>query len=261
MTDNKAPSYPWYPRDFAADEPVQLMSLEEEGAYRRLLDHQWLHGSIPGDVESLARICKNTPIKEMRRIWAKIEVCFVRMEGQPPRYVNRKLERVRQERAAYVEHQKESGSRGGKARWERERQRRAQEAEASNPTSKPTGKPIESLVAKPYPASAIASASAKKTWLTPFADAWSGRCGNPPHGRLAKALAPLVKALGEPETLVRWSRYLAGNEPRYCSPERFAATHAAYAEAEIRQMTDDFGRMVPHRQNDKGDWVPVASIA
>lgn len=117
MTENKPPAYTWYPRDFAADEPVQLMSLAEEGAYRRLLDHQWLHGSIPGDVESLARICKNTPVKEMRKIWAKIEPCFIRMEGQPPRYQNRRLERVRNERKSFINKQSENGKKGAEARW------------------------------------------------------------------------------------------------------------------------------------------------
>jgi hypothetical protein len=116
-------------------------------------------------VEALARICKNTPIKEMRKIWGKIEGCFVRMEGQPPRYINRKLERVRQERKAFVERQQESGSRGGKARWEKERQRQAQELGNSEPSGKPSSEPIESLVANGYPAVAIASATAVNNTL------------------------------------------------------------------------------------------------
>jgi hypothetical protein len=97
-------------------------------------------------------------------------------------------------------------------------------------------------------------ATEKTTWLTPFADAWQVRCGNPPHGRLAKALAPLVQQLGGPEALARWSRYLTGNEPRYSSPERFASTHAAYAGPETQEMTDEFGRMVLHRKNAAGEW-------
>jgi hypothetical protein len=94
----------------------------------------------------------------------------------------------------------------------------------------------------------------KPTWLTPFGDAWQTRCGTPPHGRLAKALAPLAKTLGLPETLVRWSRYLAENEPRYCAPERFAATHQQYAGPETQEMTDEFGQMRLHRKNAAGDW-------
>lgn len=101
----------------------------------------------------------------------------------------------------------------------------------------------------------------KATWLTPFSDAWKAKCGNPPFGRLAKELAPLVKELGEPEALTRWSRYLAQTEPRYCAPARFVAIHAAYAGPRIVEMTDDYGRMVPHQQNDAGEWVPVIKVS
>jgi uncharacterized protein YdaU (DUF1376 family) len=149
VTDNKAPAYPWYPRDFAADEPVQLMSLSEEGAYRRLLDHQWLHGSVPGDIPSLARICKNVPVKEMRKMWPALEGCFTRMEGQPPRLQNRRLERVRQERKAYLDKQVESGKRGAAARWR-----------DKGSHGEPIGEPMASLMANECLASAIASASA-----------------------------------------------------------------------------------------------------
>jgi uncharacterized protein YdaU (DUF1376 family) len=154
VTDNKAPSYPWYPRDFAADEPVQLMSLAEEGAYRRLLDHQWLHGSVPGGVEALSCICKNTPIREMRKIWAKIEPCFVRMEGQPPRYQNRRLERVRQERKCFLNKQSENGKRGAEARWK-----------GKPGDGDPIGEPMASPMANESLAVAFASASAVNNTL------------------------------------------------------------------------------------------------
>lgn len=47
----KAPAYQWFPKDYDIDEAVKLMTYEEEGIYRRLLDHQWLHGGIPGDID------------------------------------------------------------------------------------------------------------------------------------------------------------------------------------------------------------------
>lgn len=166
MTDaNKAPSYPWYPRDFAADEPVQLMTLAEEGAYRRLLDHQWLHGSVPGEVEQLARICKNVPVKEMRKMWPSIESCFEKMRGLPVRLQNRKLERVRADREAFMSRARESGKRGGE---EASKRRREKQGEHTNPTSDPTTDPMpsatETLVAEQYPAvCSLRSASAEVT--------------------------------------------------------------------------------------------------
>ena len=83
-------------RDFAADEPVILMSLEEEGAYRRLLDHQWSHGSIPDDMKQLAAICKGASVARMKSIWAAVSPCFMPAD-EPGRLVNQRLERVRQE--------------------------------------------------------------------------------------------------------------------------------------------------------------------
>ena len=46
---NKAPAFQFFPRDWIGSQRVQLLSLEEEGAYIRLLCHCWLHGSIPAD--------------------------------------------------------------------------------------------------------------------------------------------------------------------------------------------------------------------
>jgi uncharacterized protein YdaU (DUF1376 family) len=114
---NKAPSYPWYPGDFQRDEPVQLMSLEEEGAYRRLLDNQWMHGSIPADVAQLARICKNVPAAKMRKLWAAIAPCFVPYPDIADRLYNRKLERVRSERQAYLQKKSNAGKLGAEAAW------------------------------------------------------------------------------------------------------------------------------------------------
>lgn len=52
----KSPAFQWYPADYLGSQRVQLMTLEEEGAYRRLLDYCWLHGSIPADISLLARL-------------------------------------------------------------------------------------------------------------------------------------------------------------------------------------------------------------
>ena len=115
--DNKDPSYPWYPRDHAADEVVQLMSLGQECAYRRLLDHQWLHGSIPSDLGQLARVCKNISLREMRKIWPGIAQCFVSVPDEPGRLQNRRLERIRNERKEHRAKQVEGGKKGAQTRW------------------------------------------------------------------------------------------------------------------------------------------------
>lgn len=153
MTENKSPSYPWYPRDFAEDEPVKLMSLEEEAVYRRLLDHQSLHGSVPSDPTQLARIAKNIPVPKMRRCWQAIAPCFVPCPDAKDRLYNRKLERVLGERDQYRRQQSESGRRGAEARWQKERP-------PDEPTGGANGNPIAAPLAKPWPAFADADADA-----------------------------------------------------------------------------------------------------
>ena len=113
MTEKGRP-LPWWPRDFAADEHVMLMSLEAEGAYRRLLDHQWLHGSIPADPVQLARICKGIPVSRLRKLWGELAPVFTPIgEG---RYQNQRLERVRDEDAAYREKKASAGRESGRVR-------------------------------------------------------------------------------------------------------------------------------------------------
>jgi hypothetical protein len=102
------------------------------------------------------------------------------------------------------------------------------------------------------------SSQKKLTWLTPFADHWQRRCGNPPFGKLASALAPLHKEHGAPETLARWSRYLDATDPKFCSVHRFAETFNSWVEPDTKEMTDEFGRMVLHRRDNEGNWVGVA---
>lgn len=53
---NKSPAFQWYPKDILASARVQMMSLSEECAYRRLLDFCWINGSVPADAARAARL-------------------------------------------------------------------------------------------------------------------------------------------------------------------------------------------------------------
>jgi uncharacterized protein YdaU (DUF1376 family) len=214
VTDNKDPSYPWYPRDFAADEPVQLMTLAAEGAYRRLLDHQWLHGSVPGELTQMARICKNITVREMQKIWPSIEGCFTRMEGQPPRLQNRRMERVRTERQEFREKQSANGKRGAEARWH-------QSPDGSDPNGGGNGggmpTPLATPMARNSSALALASASARKTspvstgeptsWPGEFAKMYEP-VGLIPPPRIGKRLKPVVTHYGIERTREMWAFYI-----------------------------------------------------
>lgn len=54
----KPPAFQFYAAEYLADEHVQLMTLEEEGAYIRLLAFCWREGSIPKAIGALSRLCK-----------------------------------------------------------------------------------------------------------------------------------------------------------------------------------------------------------
>ena len=71
----KRPSFQWYPKDFLTDENVEVMSLEEQGAYRRLMDYEWLHEGLPNDIEVLAKLCRITPA-QFKKLWENIGICF-----------------------------------------------------------------------------------------------------------------------------------------------------------------------------------------
>lgn len=246
MTD-KLPWMPFYGSDFYHDEAVRLMSLEEEAVYLRLLWWQWREGSLPADQEHLAKVAGAA-------VSAHVVARFPVTRDSDGRRRNPRLELVRQEQLALIE----ARSRAGRIGRQKQIQARA-DAESNTGRAKPGQSPGKARAKRGHSESDTNNNTA--TWLTPFADAWQAKCGNPPYARLAKILAPLRQSLGEPEAVARWSRYLTATEPRYCSPERFVATHAAYAGPETCDMTDDYGRMVKHRKNEAGEWVPVVSVA
>jgi uncharacterized protein YdaU (DUF1376 family) len=52
----KSPAFQFYPTDWLGSQRVQMLTLEEEGAYIRLVSSCWQHGSIPSDPDQCARI-------------------------------------------------------------------------------------------------------------------------------------------------------------------------------------------------------------
>jgi uncharacterized protein YdaU (DUF1376 family) len=65
---SKSPSVQWYPKDILSSLRVQMMTLTEEGAYRRLLDFCWINGAIPADPEKAARVVGKGCTKEIAKV-------------------------------------------------------------------------------------------------------------------------------------------------------------------------------------------------
>lgn len=112
MTE-RAPAFQFYPKDYTNDEHVQLMTLEQEGAYLRLLCHSWLNGSIPADRPAQARICR-VPTGKMARLWHGIAPCWTEVVGG--RLVNRRQERDRAKQEIFRQGRSEAGKASGAVR-------------------------------------------------------------------------------------------------------------------------------------------------
>ena len=238
--DEKLPWMPFYGVLFYEDEAVNLMSLEEEAMYMRLLWRQWREGSLPPTGEAQAVLGRG-PVSA--RVSAQFPLDF---DG---RCRNPKMELVRRKHVEVMEKRVEAGRKG--------RAKQLQGNTSGERRAAPRRNPGERR-AQPGQLEGDIDKEEKTTWLTPFADHWQRRCGNPPYGKLASVLAPLHKEHGAPETLARWSRYLDATDPKFASVHRFAETFNTWAEPETVEMTDEFGAMKLHRKNASGEWVAVA---
>lgn len=118
------PWYKWFPAKFALSEESGPLSLAEEGAFHRLLDNQWINGSIPSEVEKLALICKRIPDHEMELIWVRLKPLFEPDPNNSGRLVNRDLWNQMNDVSEVSERQARNGRAGARKRWgERNRER------------------------------------------------------------------------------------------------------------------------------------------
>lgn len=106
-------SYPWYINDWLGSATRALMTPEQRGIYRDLLDVCWRDGSLPVDESSLQRIAAASD-KEWRRSWPGVREKFAEREG---RLWNPKVDAKRPS----VEHAKAirsaSAEKASRARW------------------------------------------------------------------------------------------------------------------------------------------------
>jgi len=73
-----------------------MMTLAEEGAYRRAIDKAWLEGSVPSDPAKFAKaIGKGCSVK----VATVVLEMFQPLPGRADRCVNKKLEKIRKEQS------------------------------------------------------------------------------------------------------------------------------------------------------------------
>lgn len=106
----KAPAYQHYAQDWLVG--TAHLTLEAQGAYQRLLDHQWVDG-LPNDLEVLQRML-GVDAKTFKRIWKQIEGKFPVKGGAR---VNPRLDTERRKQAEYREVRRRAGKAGADSRW------------------------------------------------------------------------------------------------------------------------------------------------
>lgn len=132
-TTRTAPAFQFYPKDFLSAESVQVMSLQERGAYITLICVCWIEGSLPADVARLARLC-GAPLTAFRRFWPALERCFRADPEAPGRLIHPRLERERHKQAEFRRRQSDNGRRGGRPR----KPDQSHEKPTQNPTKSQT---------------------------------------------------------------------------------------------------------------------------
>lgn len=64
-------NYQWFPRLWLTSEAYLIMTPAEHGAFRALLDRQWMEGSIPADICHLATLAR-VEIGEFEIMWKRV---------------------------------------------------------------------------------------------------------------------------------------------------------------------------------------------
>ena len=109
----KRPAFQFYPGDWLGSQRVSLLTLEEEGAYLRLLASCWQHGSIPSDPNMIARLIGKGASTTLATTLATM---FQPHSFNPALLVHDRLERERDKQDAWAEKSREGGRKSAEKR-------------------------------------------------------------------------------------------------------------------------------------------------
>ncbi len=176
----KAPAFQFYPDQWLSSQRVQMMTLEEEGAYIRLLGFCWQHGSIPADPEQAARLIGKGASTTLATV-----VLAMFVAGDPGRLVHDRLERERVKQAVWREKSAAGGRKSGEMRKGGSRVvRPPYEPKGNIPSPSPSPSPIPISGSKDIHTDAPAKPS--RVFVIPLADeveTYSKEIGYPMNGQ------------------------------------------------------------------------------
>lgn len=92
-----------------------IMTNQEVGCYIKLLCFSWKQGSIPNDINKIAKLCGENSIA-MADLWENIKSCFV-VGDSIDRLINKRIEKERKKQQEYRRNRSESGKIGANKRW------------------------------------------------------------------------------------------------------------------------------------------------
>jgi uncharacterized phage protein (TIGR02220 family) len=111
--NHKSPAFQFYPADFLADENVIMMSNQEVGCYIKLLCFCWREGSIPNDLNKIARLCGEDS-SAMAQLWQAVKPCF---KETGDRLINPRLDKERVKQGEFRKNRQKAGKMGAAKRW------------------------------------------------------------------------------------------------------------------------------------------------
>lgn len=116
---------PWfkiYAAEVLSDENFQGWDVTERGSWFTLLCVEWREGSIPGDMQSLAKLL-HLDSSAMRAVWSAIGSRFVPHPDHPGRLASPRMEKEREDAERLSNKKADSGRRGARSRWDKEKKR------------------------------------------------------------------------------------------------------------------------------------------
>lgn len=142
-----SPAFQFYPADWLSSQRVQMMTLEEEGAYIRLLLSCWQHGSIPASAEMCARLIGKGASTTLATV---VQAMFQPHPEDGSKMVHDRLEKERQKQAEW----RLKSSEGGK---------KSAEKRANSPSKSKGGSRVVQPPCQPKPNSSSSSSSSNST--------------------------------------------------------------------------------------------------
>jgi uncharacterized protein YdaU (DUF1376 family) len=203
----KSPAFQFYPQDYLADPNVAEMTLEEQGAYIRLICYAWIAGSIPADPERCARLVGNGCSISVA---TNVQRAFNEPSTDPQRLLHKRVEKERQKQAIRREQTSSAGRKSAAKRTvSRELTTRSNKRSTNvqrnvNPSSSSSDEDV--------------FVSNSESQVVQFEDFWSICPRKTAKGSARKAWMKSIK-LAPPETIIQamesYAKSMAGKDPQY----------------------------------------------